>query len=75
MVQRQALDLVQGYQHFYKELLVFRFQWQSETVNYRAQNLQEFPDTVEVFRFVNEPKNTPTTNYANKQKKTPEKLT
>lgn len=54
MIHAQTLDFMQRYQHSREEQLVFLFERQRETVDYRAEDFQQLSDTVEPFGLVDE---------------------
>ena len=55
MVADQGLDLVQGDEHTQEELFMLLLQWESETVDDAAQDLQQFGRPVMFFSFVYKP--------------------
>ena len=54
MIHAQAFDLVHGYQNSRQEKLVFFFEWQSETIDDRAKDFQQFRDSVEPLSLIDE---------------------
>jgi len=46
--------LMKGYEHPDQKLLVFCFQWKGKPVDDGPKDLKKLPNSVEVFRFVDE---------------------
>jgi hypothetical protein len=54
VIHAQALDLVQRYQDSGQEKLVLLLQWQSETIDDRSENFEQFRDAIESLCLVDE---------------------
>ena len=54
MIHAQTLDFVQGNEDPGEEKFVLLLQWQRETIDNGAENLEKFGDAVEPLRLINE---------------------